>query len=37
VLFDEHRADRADHTQLLWALFHLDQWHEAILEGAPSA
>lgn len=32
ALFDEHRADRADHTQLLWSLFHLDAWWERLVE-----
>ena len=28
----EQTAGTHDHTQLLWALFHLDRWHEAYVE-----
>jgi asparagine synthase (glutamine-hydrolysing) len=31
VLADQ-MSGRGDHTQLLWALFHLDSWHEAYIE-----
>jgi asparagine synthase (glutamine-hydrolysing) len=28
----DHEAGRVDHTQLLWALFHLDRWREAYVD-----
>ncbi len=28
TLLAEHEAGGADHTQLLWALFHLDRWYD---------
>jgi asparagine synthase (glutamine-hydrolysing) len=36
-LLADHEAGRADHTQLLWALFHLDRWHETFIENRPRA
>jgi asparagine synthase (glutamine-hydrolysing) len=32
VLLREQHEGRADHTQLLWALFHLDRWYERLFE-----
>ena len=29
-----HESGRADHTQLLWALFHLDRWYDAYMTPA---
>jgi len=31
-LVAEHERGTADHTQMLWALFCLDQWHDAYLK-----
>jgi hypothetical protein len=31
-LLAEQTSGRVDHTQLLWALFHLDRWHEKFIE-----
>jgi asparagine synthase (glutamine-hydrolysing) len=31
-LLAEQTSGSADHTQLLWALFHLDRWHEMYIE-----
>ena len=31
-LLAEQMSGTADHTQLLWALFHLDRWRDAHLE-----
>jgi len=36
ALLAEHEAGRADHTQLLWALFHLDRWYDEYM-GSPKA
>jgi len=32
TLLRDQASGRADHTQLLWALFHLDRWFEAYIE-----
>lgn len=32
ALLTEQTSGAADHTQLLWALFHLDRWREAYIE-----
>jgi asparagine synthase (glutamine-hydrolysing) len=34
TLLADHEAGRADHTQLLWALFHLDRWYDEYMTPA---
>ena len=36
-LLMEQKSGAQDHTQLLWALFHLDRWYETYIERAQSA
>jgi asparagine synthase (glutamine-hydrolysing) len=31
TMLSEQRAGAVDHTQMLWALFHLDAWHDEYL------
>lgn len=37
TILREQQVGQADHTQLLWALFHLDRWFDAYAVGAGSA